>query len=1193
MERSSGKPMMKRIALIAVALLLLASSAFGQGIINGGILGGARIANPNFPTFLQGLQAWYSADQGTYQDAACQFTAADKSWLQITDAAQTGLDIGTDDCLLIEWFYVDGLSVTRSLFDKRSSSATYGIDTYLGTNGSITVRLADTTNAQVTSAAGVVVSGKWYFLAYHADRSGALNAYIGDATTTPTVVATVDIEPKKLSDINSTGAFIVGDNYRQAIPYDGRMDSLMFFKAADLSAVASDIITWAYNSGSGRLCSELDSATRTLWGAVSGWELSESTGTRYDSWGSNHLSQSFANIIQPTTYGDELLTNPGFETAGAGDPDFFGTWLETAGDGAIADEGTLVQAGSHAAKLTAGATANTCITTADLTVSASTAYRLSFWTRGDGTYAGQYGIYNVSASADLTAKTSTTVTGTNYTLRTYDFTTPVGCTSIRVDLWCPATAGGFALYDTVSLSAVTTAALNNGGFESWTVPSAAQLVANPYFTSATTNWTGLRTVLTSEAGGVDGNCLTITNNAETGSHYATSDAITTVAGSVYKLTAYHKNGNKTGKIYIGTGAYGSQLYLGPTIDDADWALKEIYFRATTTTTYITLVNVGSIENDTTLFDSVECQVVPSNADTWTEAVAGSSLIYRADLDSADAATDTVYSGSHALAMQVDATPNKAAIQLASNLTSGKLYSYTIYAKAASGTPAIRVGTATAYTSHTLTTSYVAYSGTFRADATTLEVSCSTASSTVYVDSLTELAAEELPAPGIVRGQSQDSNFATQLNGTSQYYSIADNASLSAGDIEFEVGAWVYLDSKNAHYYPIIAKWSGSGAYAFVLWWDHVTDKFLFCVDNDGSGVRVEVTSASSPNVGQWYFVRGWHDPTANKVYISVNNQAVPDEAVLDGGIYNDAGNFTIGKSSGGINCFGGRIDQPYVKKGISTPTQATALYNNGEGVQWAEIGVAGTALQSWGDDVQGFWEFDIKTALGTDSTSNANNLTPDGTPTQGWGVNYLAGVCSYWQDLSGNGNHGLSSALATRMSYCTNVLNGKPVLCGDGVDDYMTTTLAGLPAATIFFVGTMNAASDVAYGVQDGADANRSYVGSSAADKFAGGVAANADDLITSNDDPGTAFFGSLQYSGDTATVTLYRNGTSEYSAAQSGAVSTALTYTIGAKRTAAAVFDSYLDGQIAEIIVYNRSLPDTERKFIERALSYKWGIAP
>ena len=35
---------------------------------------------------------------------------------------------------------------------------------------------------------------------------------------------------------------------------------------------------------------------------------------------------------------DNLLANPGFETAGGGDPDFWANWTETAGDGALANE---------------------------------------------------------------------------------------------------------------------------------------------------------------------------------------------------------------------------------------------------------------------------------------------------------------------------------------------------------------------------------------------------------------------------------------------------------------------------------------------------------------------------------------------------------------------------------------------------------------------------------------------------------------------------------------------------------------------------------------------------------------------------------------------------------------------------------------------------------------------------------------
>ena len=149
-----------------------------------------------------------------------------------------------------------------------------------------------------------------------------------------------------------------------------------------------------------------------------------------------------------------LVANPGFETAGAGAPDYFGSWDETAGDGAIAR--TLVAGqfylGVAAAKLTAGASANTkvAITLTDLV--AATVYPLSFWTRGDGTYAGRYGVYDVTNSADITAATSTGVTSATYAQKVTSFTTPAGCTSARIDLWCPSTNTGIAYFDDVLLT---------------------------------------------------------------------------------------------------------------------------------------------------------------------------------------------------------------------------------------------------------------------------------------------------------------------------------------------------------------------------------------------------------------------------------------------------------------------------------------------------------------------------------------------------------------------------------------------------------------------------------------------------------------------------------------------------------------------------------------------------------------------
>jgi len=138
------------------------------------------------------------------------------------------------------------------------------------------------------------------------------------------------------------------------------------------------------------------------------------------------------------------LFNAGFEGAS------FASWTQSAGTGAIAIETSAVNSGAKAAKLTSGATSNTYIYQ-DITVKAGVSTTLSFYTRGDGTYAGQYKIVRQNTTtADIVALKSTGVTGTTYTQVSETFTTPVGCTTVRIYLYCPATNAGVAYFDDVS-----------------------------------------------------------------------------------------------------------------------------------------------------------------------------------------------------------------------------------------------------------------------------------------------------------------------------------------------------------------------------------------------------------------------------------------------------------------------------------------------------------------------------------------------------------------------------------------------------------------------------------------------------------------------------------------------------------------------------------------------------------------------
>jgi len=127
----------------------------------------------------------------------------------------------------------------------------------------------------------------------------------------------------------------------------------------------------------------------------------------------HETSGTVAKNYAPPRTGINIVRNPGFELPGAGGADVYGSWVESAGDGAIADETTLFHSGLHACKLTSGATSNTSIYGTQK-VTPGVAYSVSFWARGDGTNAGRYKIYDATNSADIVATATTGVTGTSY-----------------------------------------------------------------------------------------------------------------------------------------------------------------------------------------------------------------------------------------------------------------------------------------------------------------------------------------------------------------------------------------------------------------------------------------------------------------------------------------------------------------------------------------------------------------------------------------------------------------------------------------------------------------------------------------------------------------------------------------------------------------------------------------------------------
>jgi len=147
-----------------------------------------------------------------------------------------------------------------------------------------------------------------------------------------------------------------------------------------------------------------------------------------------------------------LILNPGFETAGGGGADVYANWTENAADGAIADETVDVHSGGHAAKLTAGATVGTSLANYNLAVTPGATYQLDFWSHGDGTNAGNYGVWDQTHSAFIVTWTNTGVPGAAYGLVSTTFVIPAGCVLIGPLVRCPFVNGGIAYFDDVSVS---------------------------------------------------------------------------------------------------------------------------------------------------------------------------------------------------------------------------------------------------------------------------------------------------------------------------------------------------------------------------------------------------------------------------------------------------------------------------------------------------------------------------------------------------------------------------------------------------------------------------------------------------------------------------------------------------------------------------------------------------------------------
>jgi hypothetical protein len=212
------------------------------------------------------------------------------------------------------------------------------------------------------------------------------------------------------------------------------------------------------------------------------------------------------------------------------------------------------------------------------------------------------------------------------------------------------------------------------------------------------------------------------------------------------------------------------------------------------------------------------------------------------------------------------------------------------------------------------------------------------------------------------------------------------------------------------------------------------------------------------------------------------------------------------------------------------------------------------------------------------------------------GSNYV----SAWADQSGGGLNATQSTSGIKPVYTASVISGKPVVRFDGSNDYLSfgpLTVNGLTQMTMVLVssnradqsGGSNGDYNVALILDETGNWGKVYLGpfqKTVSTRYGTGQASNFN-IYTRPSSIGTGFSTSISVKNGT-TEYLYVNGTSvgTYTGKLSTIANTSSTGWLGRGGN-----NTYFNGDVAEVLIYNRALTDPERQSVQAYLSGKYGL--
>jgi hypothetical protein len=377
------------------------------------------------------------------------------------------------------------------------------------------------------------------------------------------------------------------------------------------------------------------------------------------------------------------------------------------------------------------------------------------------------------------------------------------------------------------------------------------------------------------------------------------------------------------------------------------------------------------------------------------------------------------------------------------------------------------------------------------------------------------------------------------------YLQASYPELAVGTGDFSISCWINPSSFSDQDFCTILNLGLGDSSPF-------TDRLFLCIMPDG-----ELRIGLGPN-GQTYnsyvTFNSWNYITITRssgsIYLYLNG--VKDTTIGNAGDYgNYDGNVIIGVPNDQLGTtnyiFEGLIDEVGFWKRALSQLEITQLYNNGSGFAYP---------------------------------FNANGI-------------------ALWVDKSGNNNHAVQSNSSLQPILATNSINGKSTVRFDGVSQYLADTVVGVDGShTIFMVvnrrGTGSSPDGYeppfSYGVSidNGGplyfNTNNETLVSYPMYIYSFGQSGNIDSSYSYTND--TTYIVSLPINTQTLTWPFVVNGISLGTAVANSFTSTGNNQILIGAQTSNS---RYFNGDVAEVLIYNRVLTNVERYDVETYLNEKY----